>query len=187
MLTPLLIILSVVALAVHTLRRVLTSPLNKIPGPWYAKFTSLVLKWHEFRANRTRYVHDLHLKYGPAVRIAPGEVVFASAAAVKEIYCSGGSGYDKTEFYDMFRVYGRRYDPEISVEEALAHDPWNRTMFTTLNKDDVSPFSARKSDIISDVGDSTQKGNASLRTATPTPTSSGRSLLTALLKEQPTS
>ncbi|KAG7290626.1 hypothetical protein NEMBOFW57_000629 [Staphylotrichum longicolle] len=118
MLSPLLILLSLVLLTAHTLRRTLTSPLNKIPGPWHAKFTSLVLKWHEFRTNRTRYIHDLHLKYGPAVRIAPHEVVFASAAAVKEIYCSGGSGYDKTEFYDMFKVYGRR------------------TMFTTLNKDD---------------------------------------------------
>ncbi|KAK4157148.1 eukaryotic translation initiation factor 5 [Chaetomidium leptoderma] len=118
MLSPLLIGLSLVLLTVHTLRQALTSPLNKIPGPWYAKFTSLVLKWHEFRTNRTRYIHDLHLQYGPSVRIAPSEVAFASAAAVKEIYCSGGSGYDKTEFYNLFKVYGRR------------------TMFTTLNKDD---------------------------------------------------
>lgn len=108
MLSPLLIALSLALLALHVLRQTLTSPLNKIPGPWYARFTSLVLKWHEFRANRTRYVHGLHLRYGPAVRIAPAEVVFASAGAVKEIYCSGGSGYDKTEFYDLFRVYGRR-------------------------------------------------------------------------------
>jgi hypothetical protein len=28
---------------------------------------------------------------------------------VKEIYCAGGSGYDKTEFYELFKVYGRRY------------------------------------------------------------------------------
>lgn len=103
-----------------SLRRTLSSPLNKIPGPWYAKFTSAVLKWREFQASRTTYVHALHLCYGPAVRIAPNEVAFASAVAVKEIYCSGGSGYDKTEFYDLFRVYGRR------------------TMFTTLNKEHVS-------------------------------------------------
>lgn len=102
----------------NTLRSALTSPLNRLPGPWYAKFTSLVLKWNEFRAERTRYVHSLHLRYGPAVRLAPNEAAFASASAVKEIYCSGGSGYDKTEFYDLFKVYGRR------------------TMFTTLNKDD---------------------------------------------------
>ncbi len=97
----------------------LSSPLNKLPGPWYAKFTSLVLKWHEFRAERTNYVHNLHLQYGPALRIAPNEAAFASATAVKEIYCSGGSGYDKTEFYDLFKIHGRR------------------TMFTTLNKEDV--------------------------------------------------
>ncbi|KAJ4304347.1 hypothetical protein N0V88_001960 [Collariella sp. IMI 366227] len=118
MLSLLLIPLLLVPLATHTLWQGLCSPLRKIPGPWYAKFTSLVLKWHEFKANRTRYIHDLHLKFGPSVRIAPDEVAFASAAAVKEIYCSGGSGYDKTEFYDLFKVYNRR------------------TMFTTLNKDD---------------------------------------------------
>ncbi|KAK0646507.1 cytochrome P450 3A13 [Cercophora newfieldiana] len=113
-------ILAVAALflIVSFLRQSLSSPLNRLPGPWFAKYTSLVLKWHEFRAQRTRYVHSLHLEYGPAVRIAPNEAAFASATAVKEIYCSGGSGYDKTEFYGLFKVYGRR------------------TMFTTLNKED---------------------------------------------------
>ncbi|GAB1320456.1 hypothetical protein MFIFM68171_10666 [Madurella fahalii] len=118
MFAPLLISLLLALIVAHTLRQSLSSPLNEIPGPWYAKFTTLILKWHEFRAERTRYIHRLHLEYGPAVRVAPDEVAFASAGAVKEIYCSGGSGYDKTDFYDLFRVYGRR------------------TMFTTLNKDD---------------------------------------------------
>lgn len=99
--------------------RRLTSPLWKLPGPTVSAFTSLQLKFHELRANRTVYVHQLHLRYGPVVRIAPNEVSFTSWAAVKEIYCSGGSGYDKTEFYDLFKIYGRR------------------TMFTTLNKADV--------------------------------------------------
>ncbi|KAI0481179.1 cytochrome P450 [Xylariaceae sp. FL0804] len=87
-----------------------SSPLlDALPGPRAARFTSLVLRWHEMRGRRTRYVHDLHLKYGSAVRLAPREVAFASAAAVREIYGAGGSGYDKTEFYDLFQVYGRRY------------------------------------------------------------------------------
>ncbi|KAK8872713.1 cytochrome P450 3A13 [Apiospora arundinis] len=96
----------------------LASPLRKVPGPWLSLFTSWILKWHEFRAGRTRYVHRLHLRYGPVVRIAPNEVAFASGEGVKEIYGSGGSGYDKTEFYNLFQVYGRR------------------TMFSTLNKQD---------------------------------------------------
>ena len=122
MLSPLLVFLSLALLAVHALRRSLASPLNKIPGPWHAQFTSLVLKWNEFRANRTRYIHRLHLQYGPAVRIAPDEVAFASAAAVKEIYCSGGSGYDKTDFYDLFRVYGRRCFCESEIGAAACAD-----------------------------------------------------------------
>jgi hypothetical protein len=86
-----------------------SSPLRKLPGPRVSIFTSLVLKFHEFRALRTRYVHNLHLQYGPVVRIAPHEISFASLEGIKEIYCSGGSGYDKTEFYDLFKVFGRRY------------------------------------------------------------------------------
>ncbi|UZP41259.1 hypothetical protein NXS19_009075 [Fusarium pseudograminearum] len=96
----------------------LTSAIAKIPGPFVSNFTSLVLKWQELNANRTVYIHELHKRYGPVVRVAPNEVSFTSIAAVKEIYGSGGSGYDKTEFYNLFQVYGKR------------------TMFSTLVKGD---------------------------------------------------
>ncbi|KAG5756080.1 hypothetical protein H9Q72_001458 [Fusarium xylarioides] len=96
----------------------LTSATAKVPGPLISNLTSLVLKWHELNANRTVYIHELHNKYGPVVRIAPNEVSFTSIDALKEIYGSGGSGYDKTEFYDLFQVYGKR------------------TMFSTLVKGD---------------------------------------------------
>ena len=118
MISSLLIPVILGLLAANYLRQVFSSPLNKIPGPWYAKFTSAVLVWNAFKGHRTSYIHEMHKKYGPAVRIGPAEVAFATASAVKEIYCSGGSGYDKEEFYDLFRIYGRR------------------TMFTTLNKED---------------------------------------------------
>lgn len=85
-----------------------SSPLRSIPGPNTSLFTSWILKWHEFHANRTRYVHQLHKTYGPIVRIGPNEVSYASVEGVKEIYSSGGSGYDKTEFYNLFQVYGER-------------------------------------------------------------------------------
>ena len=108
MLSPIFGLILIAVLSSVYLLRCLLSPLNKIPGPALAKYTSWILKWHEFHANRTRYIHALHLRYGPVVRIAPNEVAFASQGAVKEIYCSAGSGYDKTEFYDLFKVYGRR-------------------------------------------------------------------------------
>ncbi|EGR53006.1 uncharacterized protein TRIREDRAFT_54166 [Trichoderma reesei QM6a] len=118
LLSPIVLIwAAALLLAVFLIQR-LRSPLSKIPGPAVSKYTSLVLKWKEIKALRTVYIHQLHQQYGPVVRIAPNEVSFTSWEALKEIYCSGGSGYDKTEFYDLFKIYGRR------------------TMFTTLNKAD---------------------------------------------------
>ncbi|KAF4553270.1 Cytochrome P450-like protein 14 [Elsinoe fawcettii] len=50
----------------------------------------------------------MHKKYGPVVRLAPDQVSFISLDAMKEIYQSGGSGYDKPDFYDMFKQYNHR-------------------------------------------------------------------------------
>jgi hypothetical protein len=98
---------AVLLLIAHLIIR-LSSATAKVPGPFISNFTSLVLKWHELNANRTVYIHELHKKYGPVVRAGPNEISFTSITALKEIYGSGGSGYDKTEFYDLFQVYGRR-------------------------------------------------------------------------------
>lgn len=108
LLSPTILLPSLLLLLALLLTTRLRSPLARLPGPWHTRLTSLVLKWHELRAQRTRYVHALHRRHGPVVRLGPHEASFASAAAVKEIYCAGGSGYDKTEFYDLFTVYGRR-------------------------------------------------------------------------------
>ncbi|KAI1777520.1 cytochrome P450 3A13 [Hypoxylon cercidicola] len=118
LLNPLLLATACLIIAVLYIYQCVTSPLRSLPGPRTSLFSSWVLKYHEFRAERTRYVHYLHRRYGPVVRIAPNEVSFASLEGVKEIYGSGGSGYDKTEFYNLFTIYGRR------------------TMFSTLNKED---------------------------------------------------
>ncbi|KAL2846871.1 cytochrome P450 [Aspergillus pseudoustus] len=98
----------------------LRAPIAKLPGPWYTNFTGLILIYQEFSSNKRLYIHKLHLKYGSAVRIAPNEASFASLDAIREIYASGGSGYDKTELYDLFRQFGIK------------------TMFSTLEKYDHS-------------------------------------------------
>ncbi|KAG0650295.1 Cytochrome P450 monooxygenase cypX [Hyphodiscus hymeniophilus] len=88
--------------------RVIFAPLSKLPGPWYALFTDVFLMYREFTGQRRLYIHELHKKFGPVVRLGPNEVSFTSLEALKEIYQSGGSGYDKTEFYNLFRQYGIR-------------------------------------------------------------------------------
>ncbi|KAH0847707.1 cytochrome P450 monooxygenase [Fonsecaea pedrosoi] len=107
MLLQLLPYFVLVAVLVEAVRR-LRSPLAKLPGPKYTAWTSLVLKYREFTHGRRLYIHDLHQKYGAVVRLSPDEVSFSSADAAKEIYMSGGSGYDKTPFYSLFTQFGTR-------------------------------------------------------------------------------
>lgn len=105
---PLCALAALSVMAIVGLVRRLSSPLRKVPGPPWSLLTSLVLRWNALNAGRTAYIHNLHRRYGPVVRIAPNEVSFTPWPALKEIYCSGGSGYDKSSFYDLFKVYGRR-------------------------------------------------------------------------------
>lgn len=64
--------------------------------------------YKEFTGQRREYIHELHREFGPVVRLGPNEVSFTSQEALKEIYQSGGSGYDKTEFYTLFKQFGTR-------------------------------------------------------------------------------
>ncbi|KAF5025071.1 hypothetical protein F66182_2840 [Fusarium sp. NRRL 66182] len=120
--TPILVgaaLLFCVGLIIKRLR----SPLASLPGPRLGLWTCWQLRSHELRGKRTEYVHQLHQSYGHVVRVAPNEVVFSSLEAMKEIYSSKGSGFDKTSFYDLFSQWGLK------------------TMFSTLPK---GPHSQRR-------------------------------------------
>ncbi|KAH8690113.1 sterigmatocystin biosynthesis P450 monooxygenase [Talaromyces proteolyticus] len=77
----------------------LTSSLRRVPGPWYTKFTRLPLKLTIITGERVNYVHQLHLKYGPVVRISPDEVAVSSYAEVREIH-RAGSPFLKGDWYE---------------------------------------------------------------------------------------
>ncbi|KAL1891312.1 hypothetical protein Sste5346_007772 [Sporothrix stenoceras] len=74
------------------------SPLSRLPGPWHARFTRLALKRSILTGKRMYYVHDLHAKYGPVVRIAPDEVAVADPEGVAQIHRIG-SGFLKGPWY----------------------------------------------------------------------------------------
>lgn len=119
--------------------RLVLSPLSKVPGPSLAAATRLVLMYHEFTRTRKTWIHELHLRYGPVVRIAPDEVSFASWDAVKEIYVSEGSGCEKTNFYRLFDNYDTmwvRFEREVTI--ARSHAPCHRCMFSAIEKGPVS-------------------------------------------------
>ncbi|KAI1766934.1 cytochrome P450 [Hypoxylon sp. FL1150] len=73
-------------------------PLAKVPGPRLAAITSL---WYVYQVRQGRTLvlyRDLHKKYGPAVRISPGEVSFDSKEAFQAIY-TGSRYIHKGDFY----------------------------------------------------------------------------------------
>ena len=72
-----------------------------------------MIQW--FRGRRREYIHELHKRYGAVVRLGNGwfgggggEVSFTSTDAMKEIYGSGGSGFDKEGFYGLFMQFDTR-------------------------------------------------------------------------------
>jgi len=84
------------------------SPLEKIPGPWYAVYTKWWLVWKTIKGVRAKTIHDLHVKYGPWVRITPNEVSTCDPEAIVPIY-GVNSLFVKTEFY----TYQLRGVPDV--------------------------------------------------------------------------
>ncbi|TGO70748.1 hypothetical protein BELL_0673g00030 [Botrytis elliptica] len=114
----------VVATAVSTiiLYNVYTNPLSRLPGPWYTKWSSGILKYNIIKGTRPLYVHDLHCKYGKSsskplydfghsytllifagsiVRVSPTEVHVSDIAATKKIHNVKGS-FKKSPWYRLF-------------------------------------------------------------------------------------
>jgi len=78
-----------------------------IPGSKAYAVTKWRLAYDDWSGDRTRTIHKLHQKYGPAVRIGPNELSLNSLTAMKTIY-GAGSGFERTSFYRMFDVYGHQ-------------------------------------------------------------------------------
>ncbi|KAL4931663.1 cytochrome P450 [Aspergillus undulatus] len=66
--------------------RIRKNPLSTLPGPEITKWTDLILKYYAVLGQRPRYVHALHERYGPIVRISPTTVDISSIPAAREIH-----------------------------------------------------------------------------------------------------
>ncbi|KAJ4418349.1 hypothetical protein N0V82_005630 [Gnomoniopsis sp. IMI 355080] len=101
-------LLGAVALAavVYYVYSVLSSPLAKVPGPWYSKFTELVLRWHWLQGKRAKYVHSLHQKYGPVVRVGPDEVDVTDLPSIKAIHTVKATYIKSPKFYRALSAPG---------------------------------------------------------------------------------
>lgn len=126
--------------------RAALSPLSRLPGPWYSLFSDVCLMYKEFTGSRRVYIHELHKTFGPVVRIGPKEVSFTSPDALRKIYQLGGSGYDKTNFYELFMQYDTRCVAITLHFYAIANPV--RTMFSTLDRRGVSVTQIEKCELV---------------------------------------
>ncbi|OQE12327.1 hypothetical protein PENVUL_c001G04696 [Penicillium vulpinum] len=77
--------------------------LSKVPGPGLASVSELWRTMRYFRGTWHDDIVSLHRKYGNVVRIAPDEVSFVDATALKSIYGMGKTSL-KSNWYDTWLV-----------------------------------------------------------------------------------
>ena len=71
---------------VRSVYRLYFHPLSKYPGPKLAAITGLWYCRHWIGGRWPHVVTELHHKYGDVIRVAPNELVFATAEASRDIY-----------------------------------------------------------------------------------------------------
>ena len=76
--------------------------LHHIPGPPWAKCTTLWLSYQVYQGNFPQSLCSLHKEYGPAVRIGPNAVSLSTKAAVDTIYGFRRREFSKSRFYRAF-------------------------------------------------------------------------------------
>ena len=104
------------------------SPLRNIPGPFFARHTSLWLV--HITRQRNRHLHDinLHKTYGPIVRVGPSQISLSNPSAVKMVY---GVSFKRARGCEL----GQVADLDIigSITKPLEKSNWYSTFSRTTS------------------------------------------------------
>ncbi|THU85695.1 cytochrome P450 [Dendrothele bispora CBS 962.96] len=84
--------------------RLLFHPLRKFPGPWLAAATDYYAGYFDLVKGGKLLFHieNLHLKYGPVVRVGPNTLHFSEPQAFADIYTYGSAFRKSEQLYDAF-------------------------------------------------------------------------------------
>lgn len=89
-----------------------------------------MLKKHTIFGRRVHYIHALHEKYGPIVRVAPTEIDVCDPQAYKQIHRIG-SGFLKDPWYQSFRFGENNVHDVFSMLDPKEHAA-RRKLFAPL-------------------------------------------------------
>ncbi|PHH85273.1 hypothetical protein CDD83_664 [Cordyceps sp. RAO-2017] len=117
----------------------LTNTLSHVPGPWYTRFTSLPSTAFVILAHHPEWVHALHARYGPVVRISPHEVDVADPSAAQRIH-RARSGFLKSPFYSLLITDSSSVFNEIRPE---VHRKYKRLLTGPMSETGLKAFLPR--------------------------------------------
>ncbi|KAL4871470.1 hypothetical protein BDV12DRAFT_28966 [Aspergillus spectabilis] len=96
----------------------LLHPLAKVPGPFLASISPFVQLYHGLQGDRHLWVHALHEKYGPHVRLAPNFVSINTVEGLHKIY-GHGNRFRKADFYNAFPAIKGVYNTHNSIDKIV--------------------------------------------------------------------
>ncbi|KAI0114408.1 cytochrome P450 [Nemania sp. FL0031] len=111
-------------------------PLSKVPGPWYARWTDLVAKYYWVTARKPAYIHDLHLKYGPIVRVAPREVYISNSEAIQRVFKIKNE-FPKSKWYLEFIPFVQSV---FNTPDIALHRRFRRLLSSPLSESGLKVF-----------------------------------------------
>ncbi|KAL4952489.1 cytochrome P450 [Aspergillus filifer] len=101
-------------------------PLSKYPGPLFASLSNTYKAYYVYNLTIHEKLLQLHMRYGPVVRVGPNHLHTWDADAIAPIY-KGGRSMGKTEFYNAFTAFnpnlfgGRDEDIHALRRRQLSH------------------------------------------------------------------
>ncbi|KAL1966540.1 hypothetical protein VTN77DRAFT_4462 [Rasamsonia byssochlamydoides] len=113
------------------------NPLSALPGPTISKWSSVVITYYWFIGQRAQYVHSLHQKYGPIVRVSPDEVDICDLAAARDIHRVGGR-FVKSEWYR--RLVPHAIENVFSTTDPKLHSFYRRLLSSPITDASLKRF-----------------------------------------------
>ncbi|KAF8905881.1 cytochrome P450 [Mucidula mucida] len=120
--------------------------LRRYPGPFLAKFSYAWKFWTFCSGRYSEILAETHQKYGPIVRISPGEISFSAPGAMSEIYGPRTNGVFKADFYDGFMANGSR--SIFSTLNRAQHAPIRKDMSQIFTGKVISDFTPRMKEFV---------------------------------------
>jgi hypothetical protein len=93
-------------LATYLLLSVLLDPCRSIPGPFIARFTKLWTLYQVFKGDYEVTAAKLHRKYGPIVRVQPGQYIVHDVATAKAMFQVSGPVWVKVRTHEKNQSAG---------------------------------------------------------------------------------